>query len=69
MKIKAGNWGKAVAIRIPASVCGQLDISTSEVLDLDVVDGTIVLKPIKMNLNDVTEDELIASMKGLEILC
>ena len=45
MKTRAQKWGNSLAIRVPKSVATQVGIKAQDDLEIEVQDGTVVLKP------------------------
>jgi antitoxin MazE len=45
MKTTAQKWGNSLAIRVPKSVAVQAGIQEQDELEIEVQDGTVVLKP------------------------
>ena len=50
MTIALKKWGNSLALRIPKDIATTLDIEQETMMELDIVDGTLVLKPTKHNL-------------------
>lgn len=66
MKVKIQKWGNSLAVRIPKSFAVETDIEQNTVVDISVLEGSIVVKPEKRKaglkleelLQDVTEENL-----------
>ncbi len=66
MKVKIQKWGNSLAVRIPKSFAVQTDIGQDSVVDLSVLEGSIIVKPEKKKtrftleelLQGVTEENL-----------
>ena len=50
MTVALKKWGNSLALRIPKDIATTLSIEQDSMLELAVVDGTLVLKPTKHNL-------------------
>lgn len=46
---KIAKWGNSLAIRIPQNIAKEIDLAEGSEVELDVVDGNLVLKPRKQN--------------------
>ena len=66
MKVKIQKWGNSLAVRIPKSFAVQTEIEQDSVVDLSVLEGSIIVKPEKRKpkftleelLQNVTEENL-----------
>ena len=47
MKVKIQKWGNSLAVRIPKSFAVQTEIAQDTIVDLSVLEGSIVVKPEK----------------------
>jgi antitoxin MazE len=47
MKVKIQKWGNSLAVRIPKSYAVQTEIEQDTIVDLSVLEGSIVVKPEK----------------------
>lgn len=50
MTVALKKWGNSLALRIPKDIVTTLSIEYNSVMELVVVDGTLVLKPQKSTL-------------------
>jgi antitoxin MazE len=53
------KWGNSLAIRIPQAIAGQLSVEQGAVVDLQVRDGELVIRPIrstKLRLSELLKD-------------
>jgi antitoxin MazE len=41
------KWGNSLAIRIPLTLAGQLDVKVGSCVDLHVREGELVVRPVK----------------------
>ena len=48
MQVKIQQWGNSVGIRLPATILKQMNLGSGDMLSLDVSDGAITLKPVKV---------------------
>lgn len=66
MKVKIQKWGNSLAVRIPKSFAVQTEIEQDTIVDLSVLEGSIVVKPEKITprftletlLENVSEENL-----------
>ena len=66
MKVKIQKWGNSLAVRIPKSFAVQTDIEKDSLVDISVLEGSIIVKPEKKKtrftleelLQGVTEENL-----------
>ena len=47
MKTKAQKWGNSLAVRVPRGIAEEADIKPEDALEVEVVQGKIVLTPAK----------------------
>jgi antitoxin MazE len=47
MSAIVAKWGNSLAIRIPENLAKDLCLAEETEIDLDVIDGTLVMKPRK----------------------
>ena len=47
MKVKIQKWGNSLAVRIPKSFAVQTEIEQNTIVDLSVLEGSIIVKPEK----------------------
>ena len=53
------KWGNSLAIRIPQALAGQLSVEEGAVVDLQVREGELVIRPIrskKLSLCELLKD-------------
>ncbi len=66
MKAKIQKWGNSLAVRIPKSFAVQTKIEQNTTVDLNVIDGKIIVEPEKQKprftlaelLSKVTEENI-----------
>ncbi len=65
MKTRAQKWGNSLALRIPKPFAEQIGLRANTPVDLSVVDGALVVRPIAPQpptleelLRGVTDDNL-----------
>lgn len=65
MRIQIQKWGNSLAIRIPKSFAKQIKIGQGSLVDLSLVEGKLVARPLNENeysldqlLNGVTKENL-----------
>ncbi len=62
------KWGNSLAIRIPKAFADEIGLDQGSEIDIQIVDGQIVIKPVKKPtyvetlLSHVTEDNLHAEV-------
>ncbi len=61
MKVKIQKWGNSLAVRIPKSYALQTEIEQNSVVDLSVLEGSIIVKPDKRKPK-FTLEELLESV-------
>jgi antitoxin MazE len=59
------KWGNSLAIRIPQNLAKEIHLAEGSEIDLDIVDGSLVVKPrirkrysLDELVNDITLDNL-----------
>jgi antitoxin MazE len=57
MQTQIGKWGNSLAVRIPRTYAADLHLSDGTEVEVSVVDGQLVLRPIERPL---TLEELVA---------
>jgi len=50
MTVSLKKWGNSLALRIPKDVASSLHVDTNSLMELDVKDGVLTLRPKKSNL-------------------
>ena len=76
MKITIKKWGNSLGIRIPKPFADEMGIDENSIVEMDVVGGVIVIKPVKKGrtlkelMDDVTEEnthrQILDDSKGNE---
>jgi antitoxin MazE len=59
MKTKAQKWGNSLAVRVPRGIAEEADIKPEDALEIEVVQGKIVLTPAKTKPVRYKLDELV----------
>ena len=59
------KWGNSLAIRIPASMAGQLEVTDGSTVDLEIRDGELVVRP--MNRPTLRLDDLLRNCKPSQL--
>lgn len=62
-EVTVTKWGNGQGIRIPQTVMQMLDIETGDRLNLEVINGSIVLTPCKPD-DRLTLEQLFADYHG-----
>jgi antitoxin MazE len=60
MNTQVGKWGNSLAVRIPGVFAKELELEEGMELDVERVDGALVLRPRKRKY---TLDELLKQIK------
>jgi antitoxin component of MazEF toxin-antitoxin module len=47
LQVEIVKWGNSSAVRLPAAVLKEMHVALGDLLELDVTDGEIVLKPAR----------------------
>lgn len=53
------KWGNSLAVRIPMAIAGQLAVTDGAIVDLEVRDGELVVRPtqtVSLSLEDLLRD-------------
>jgi antitoxin MazE len=50
MTVSLKKWGNSLALRIPKDVASSLHVDNNSLMELDVKDGVLTLRPKKNNL-------------------
>ena len=65
MRLSVRKWGNSLAIRIPRTVAAESNLGKDSVVDLQVVEGNLVIKPVEEEkysldalLDQVTEENI-----------
>jgi antitoxin MazE len=56
IRASVGKWGNSAAVRLPATLMTQANLSEKQLIDLVLQDGRIILEPItakELNLSDL----------------
>lgn len=67
-----GTWGKSLAVRIPADVVRISGLSDGEAVDIESVDGNILIRPdeaksARQNKARAAAEAIIAARKGVRL--
>jgi antitoxin MazE len=63
MKVKIQKWGNSLAVRIPKSFAVQTEIEQDTIVDLSILEGSIIVKPEKRNPK-LTLEELLEKVSA-----
>jgi antitoxin MazE len=69
MKARVQRWGNSLALRIPKPFAEQAKLRESSVIEMKVIDGTIVVTPVEMPvtlqelLDGITDENLHAPVE------
>lgn len=63
MTVSLKKWGNSLALRIPKDVANSLHVDNNSLMELDVKDGILTLKPKKSNrleslVSQINDDNL-----------
>ena len=58
MRSQIGQWGNSLAIRLPKHIVQELDLKANDAIEVSVLGGKVVLKPIQA-LPELTLEELL----------
>ncbi len=47
------KWGNSLGVRLPKAIAMKAGLEEGSVIDFDVVDGQIIIKPTHQKLNDL----------------
>lgn len=66
MNARVQKWGNSLALRLPASLAAQLGIHDHSVVDLEVVQGRLLITPVEQG---PTLEELLQAIdaKNLQV--
>ena len=67
-----GTWGKSLAVRIPADVVRLAGLSDGEAVDVESIDGNILIRPneaksARQKAAFVAAKEIIEARKGVRL--
>lgn len=62
MNVNVGKWGNSLAIRIPGAVAKDLGIEDGSRLDLQLDEGSLVLKPLREAAKSKSLRELVSKI-------
>jgi antitoxin MazE len=78
MQTTISKWGNSQALRLPKAVVNQLYIDTGDVVEIDVKDNNIIIKPIKKKSqldkllakmpDDYQVNEIFDDTQGIEVI-
>jgi len=60
LETKIRKWGNSLGVRIPKSFAIEADVSEGSTVDVSLVDGNVVLKPVRKPRIDL--DELLEAI-------
>lgn len=66
-KATIGRWGQSLAVRLPAHLAEQLDLTEKAQVEIEVVDGRLVMSPAPSRRRRVTLEELFAGYDEAEL--
>ena len=65
MKTRVQKWGNSLAVRIPKSFAAEAGLSANDAVELSLVEGALVVKPLRPRapalaelLRGITDDNL-----------
>ena len=67
MTVPLKKWGNSLALRIPKDIATTLSIEYDSLIDLDIVDNTLVLRPQKKRLLDSLVSQIYSEYIHKEI--
>lgn len=50
MTVALKKWGNSIALRIPKDIARTLDVDNNSLMELDIHDGVLILRPKKENV-------------------
>lgn len=50
MTVALKKWGNSIALRIPKDIATTLDVDNNSLMELDIHDGVLTLRPKKENV-------------------
>ena len=62
MQVKLQKWGNSLGVRIPSNIVKSMKLNKDDVLDIENVDGKIIISIIKKK--SVSLKELFKNYKG-----
>ena len=62
MQVKLQKWGNSLGVRIPSNIVKSMKLNRDDVLDIENVDGKIIISIIKKK--SVSLKELFKNYKG-----
>lgn len=60
MRTHIQKWGNSLAVRIPSAFARQVNLDANAVVDLTVVDGQLIIRPIEAPVFEL--DDLLAQI-------
>jgi antitoxin component of MazEF toxin-antitoxin module len=57
MELKVEQMGKGAGVRLPTSVLEQLGLDVGSLVDMELADGQLILRPKRM----LTQEEILAT--------
>ena len=67
LRATVGKWGNSAAVRIPATLLTQANLSDKQAIDLVLSDGKITLEPVtkqEINLDDLLAQITPSNLHG-----
>jgi antitoxin MazE len=62
MRTNIGKWGNSLAVRVPAVIAETVALYDGASVDLSVVDGAIVVRPLQHKRNRKDIRQIVAEM-------
>lgn len=47
MKVSIKKWGNSAGMLVPAALMNELELQVGQEMDMQVIDGALVIKPVK----------------------
>ncbi|HGM7841847.1 TPA: AbrB/MazE/SpoVT family DNA-binding domain-containing protein [Serratia marcescens] len=47
MKVFIKKWGNSAGMLVPSALMNELELQVGQEMDMQVIDGTLVIKPVK----------------------
>lgn len=60
MRTRVQKWGNSLAVRIPRSFAGQIGLQQDSAVDLQIVEGKVVIEPVTGD--EYSLDELLSGV-------
>ncbi len=62
MRAQLKKWGNSLALRVPARLLAELDLSENSIVDLRVEDGRLIIAPVQRRKWKYSLEELLAGV-------